>query len=43
MLAKTVFVLGADAGRAFVETMPDVGAVLVHATAVDPIMCGALS
>jgi FAD:protein FMN transferase len=42
VLAKTVFVLGADAGREFVERTPGVGAVLVHAAAA-PIMCGELS
>jgi thiamine biosynthesis lipoprotein len=41
VLAKTVFVLGANAGRAFVERRSEIGAVLVPATGA-PIVCGAV-
>ena len=39
VLAKTVFVLGADAGREFLASWPEAGAVLVCAMGA-PIVCG---
>jgi thiamine biosynthesis lipoprotein len=41
VLAKTVFVLGARAGQAFLEGRPAVGAVLVPITGA-PIICGSV-
>jgi thiamine biosynthesis lipoprotein len=41
VVAKTVFVLGVRAGRAFVERDPRLGAVLVRTTGA-PIACGAI-
>jgi thiamine biosynthesis lipoprotein len=41
VLAKTVFVLGAHAGRAFLERRTDVGGVLVR-TLGEPIVCGSV-
>jgi thiamine biosynthesis lipoprotein len=39
VLAKTVFVLGVEAGRGFLERWPEIGAILVCATGA-PIVCG---